>query len=389
MMHPIGTFPRGWLFGYGFAVAAVALAAVLTIWIEPLRGKSSFLIFFAAVMLSLWYGRLGPGLLAIALSVLTLDFFLIPPIHSIGTNIDEAAPLCVFVLLAVLMNALHAQRLGAERTLVATADELRIAGEIQQRLFPTTASERHGFDIAGACYPANATGGDYFDYLPMSNGCVGIAIGDVSSHGFGPALLMAELHAYLHALALTHDDVGEILTLTNRIVREDTADSHFITAFLGRLDPHDRSFTYAGAGHEGYILDSNGAIETLESTSLPLGIEKNVLIPCGPSISLKPGQIVLLMTDGVIEARCSNGDLFGVARALEIVRANREKTAQEIVDTVYNAILSHSQDTPRTDDIAVIVIKVQSDESSLDQVEIGGTEHSTGVTSLRSHRYDE
>ena len=104
-MHAIGTFPRSWLLRYGFAVVVVALAAVLTMLIEPLRGTSSFLIFFAAVTLSLWYGRLGPGLLAIALSVLTLDFFLIPPIYSIGTNIIETVQLCVFVLLAVWISS--------------------------------------------------------------------------------------------------------------------------------------------------------------------------------------------------------------------------------------------------------------------------------------------
>jgi phosphoserine phosphatase RsbU/P len=87
------------------------------------------------------------------------------------------------------------------------------------------------------------------------------------------------------------------------------------------------------------------------------------------------------MTDGVIETGSSNGDLFGLARALDIVRANRDKTAQEIVDTVYKAVRSHTQNTPPTDDIAVIVIKVQSDESSFDQVKMGRSERSTGVTS--------
>ena len=100
-----------------------------------------------------------------------------------------------------------------------------------------------------------------------------------------------------------------------------------------------------------------------------------------PAMGRKPNQIVLLMTDGVFEARSVHGHLFGVARALDTVRANRDKTAQQIVDIVYNAVLNHFQDIPPMDDIAVIVIKVQSVESSLDQVKIGRWEGSTGFTS--------
>src|SRR4029079_8131504 len=110
--------------------------------------------------------------------------------------------------------------------------ELRLARDVQQRLFPAPQLPVAGLDIAGGSCPAEATGGDYFDYVPMQDGRLAVAIGDVCGHGLGPALLMAELRAYLRALMLTRNDVGEIVGLLNRAITGDT--DRFVTLLMAK-----------------------------------------------------------------------------------------------------------------------------------------------------------
>ena len=154
------------------------------------------------------------------------------------------------------------ERKRAEKELLENKEQFRVAREIQQRLFPKSAPALAGFDIAGASYPAEATGGDYFDYLSMLNDRLGIIVGDVTGHGVGPALLMAETRAYLRVLAGRREDVGEILTRANSVLSEDVGNERFVTLFLARLDPSTRSLVYASAGHPtAYILDAKGDIK--------------------------------------------------------------------------------------------------------------------------------
>src|SRR6185436_14446387 len=97
-----------------------------------------------------------------------------------------------------------------------------------------------GLDIAGKSFPADATGGDYFDFLPMLNDCTGLVVGDVTGHGVGPALLMSETRAYLRILAKTNSDAGVILTKANKVLAEDVGYERYVTLFLARLNPESR-----------------------------------------------------------------------------------------------------------------------------------------------------
>src|SRR5204863_10180898 len=141
------------------------------------------------------------------------------------------------------------ERKRAEKELRQNQEQFRVAREIQQHLFPKAAPALPGFDIAGASYPAEATGGDYFDYLPMLNEGLGVIAGDVTGHGVGPALLMAETRAYLRVLTGRREDVGEILTRANGVLAEDIGQERFITLFMARLDPRSRTLAYASPSH--------------------------------------------------------------------------------------------------------------------------------------------
>jgi CheY-like chemotaxis protein len=149
------------------------------------------------------------------------------------------------------------ERKRAEDELRGNQEQFRVAREIQQRLFPKALPQFGPFNIAGASYPAEATGGDYFDYLTMADGCLGVVVADVTGHGVGPALLMAETRAYLRILARNRYDVGEILARANRMLAEDVGFERFVTLILARLDPGSQSLIYVSAGHPaGYVFDA-------------------------------------------------------------------------------------------------------------------------------------
>lgn len=239
--------------------------------------------------------------------------------------------------------------------------ELRIARQIQQRLFPSSSPNLPGFDIAGASYAASETSGDYYDFIPMLAGALAVVIGDVSGHGMGPALLMADARAYLRALALTCSDVGDILTRANTAILADTADEHFVTLFFARIDPVARSIVYGSAGHTpGYILGASGEVrEEMSSTEMPLGITADARFTHDAPIPLHSGDVIVLLTDGIVEAVSSDRAVFGYQRAIESVRRHRDKPARAIVDALYLEVQEFAKGQPQRDDITAVVVKVE------------------------------
>ena len=242
------------------------------------------------------------------------------------------------------------ERRHAEVLLHAREREFSLARAIQQGLLPKAPPVLPGFEIAGASYPTQETGGDYFDFIPMSDGHWGIALGDASGHGIAAALLIAETRAYLRALALTHADPGQVLDRVNRRLVEDITTGHFVTLFLARLNPLTRSLVYSSAGHlPGYLLDGRGEVRlVLPSTGLPLGLDPAGAFPIGLAVRLEPGDLLLLLSDGIIEATSGAGPQFGIERALEVVRAHRHEPAGDIVAALVQEVRMWSQSPPRT-----------------------------------------
>jgi phosphoserine phosphatase RsbU/P len=252
------------------------------------------------------------------------------------------------------------RRRQAEKALRETHEQMRAAREIQQRLFPAAAPRLPGLDIAGASFPAEATGGDYFDYVPLPDGTLGVVVSDVTGHGFGPALVMASTRAYLRALTQTHTDVATVLKLANRVLTGDVGTDRFVTLLFARLDPEARTLAYANAGHPtGYVLDALGLVkQQLGSTSIPLGVLPECDFPAGDPVVLAPGDMVVLLTDGVVEARSPDNTPFGTQRVFDLVRVYRHDPARLIVSNLYHAVLAFTQDAPQVDDITAVVIKV-------------------------------
>jgi serine phosphatase RsbU (regulator of sigma subunit) len=253
------------------------------------------------------------------------------------------------------------ERMKAEKALFLREAEVGIAKKIQQGLVPKAPPVLAGFEIAGASYPAVETGGDYFDFFPLLDSCQGVAIADASGHGLGPALLVTETRAYLRAFALTDEDIGRIVARVNRCLSEDVGAGNFVTLLLARLDPDTLSLFYTSAGHTpGFLFDALGRVKTrLESTGIPLGIATDGDFPLAPTIALQSGDLVLLITDGVVEACAPDGTAFGYQRAIDLVRLYHRDTAAQIALNLYHGVRAFSHNLSQEDDITVVIIKVR------------------------------
>ena len=237
--------------------------------------------------------------------------------------------------------------------------ELRIARQVQQNLFPRRAPQTVGLEISGAAWSAEATGGDYFDYIPMQDGGLALAIGDVSGHGLGAALLMAALRAYLRAFLLTGSEIGEIVRLLNAALEPDAPPGRFATLLLARFDPESRGIIYSSAGHlPGYVLGPDGRIKReLRSTGIPLAIASDVEFPSARIPPLAPGDLLLMITDGMVEAMGRDGKLFGAERLLNVVRARLCEPAETITAALHDAINNFRGTTEPLDDMTVVIVK--------------------------------
>jgi PAS domain S-box-containing protein len=254
-----------------------------------------------------------------------------------------------------------------ERRKAAEIDSRHLlARTVQQRLFPTAPPQDCGFELGGAVYTADKTGGDYFDYLSLPESTTGVAIGDVSGHAFDAALVMAQTRAYLRSIAQTSADPGEILTRINRVLTGDIPESQFVTLVFASLHAPSNTMRYASAGHTtGYVLDRSGVVKSeLPSTGIPLGIFPDTSFETVAVPALAEGDLVALFTDGVTEAENTKGIPFGAERALDEVRRHRDEPASKIVHRVYRAVRDFAGRRAQDDDITMVICRVGGREET-------------------------
>jgi sigma-B regulation protein RsbU (phosphoserine phosphatase) len=240
--------------------------------------------------------------------------------------------------------------------------EFDLARKIQEGLLPQPAPRHQGLEIAGCCLSAEATGGDFFDFLSLSDGTLGVAIGDASGHGLGSALVAAMTQASLRTMTLLKQpvDLVDMLTACNQLLCDETADERFVTLLLASIVPGSRLLLYSSAGHPpGLILSSDGELKAIvPSTDVPLGILQHASFPLGNVMAMEQGDLVVLVTDGVIEAMAPNRELFGTRRIVEVASNSRTQPAQEIATSICQAAREYTKGDAQHDDITAVVIKV-------------------------------
>jgi serine phosphatase RsbU (regulator of sigma subunit) len=239
----------------------------------------------------------------------------------------------------------------------ANVDNLRAAEKIQMGLLPQEQPDIAGYDVAGDTLAAGHVGGDYYDFIPLKDKRWAIALGDVSGKGLPAALLMATLQATLRSLALQGTSCHQSTTDCNHLLYLSTTPDKFATLFYSRLDTRSNVLTYCNAGHERPLyLTSSGRTKRLTSGGLAAGVlehfdyEDDIVI-------LQPGETVVIFSDGVTDMENSAEEPFGEDRLVQLVEANRDCTATELVQRIIDEVRDHAGGAERFDDVTVVVIK--------------------------------
>jgi uncharacterized protein YndB with AHSA1/START domain len=228
------------------------------------------------------------------------------------------------------LNAEYAQQFGINPHLRKQAQEYEEAREVQQGLMPKQIPQIPGVEISGSWRPARIVGGDYFDVFDFSERRVGLCIADVSGKGMPAALLMSNLQAVVKALASEDISPKELVEKVNRVMCRNTTEAKFITLFYGLLDVDDKTLRYANAGHNAPILTRrDGAQVRLEAGGLILGIFPEGSYEEG-EIELRPGDRLVMFTDGLSEAVDGEGEEFGEERVAELSRCTRQLSAEAL-----------------------------------------------------------
>lgn len=257
----------------------------------------------------------------------------------------------------------HVVSVGRDVTQLRRAAErestLLLARSVQQRLFPSGPPLAPGFDIYGATFVADVTGGDYYDFIPLSGERLGIVVADVSGHGFDSALLMAETRSVLRATTQTTSEASDILGVVNRVLHADTEPHRFATVLLVILHMPSGTLTYSNAGHPpGYLLDGDGAVRAeLGATGLPLGLFPASLYKTCSQLRVQPGDTLVLLTDGVTDCGKPEEELFGVERTLEVIRSFPGARSAEVVDGLYRSVRAFENGAAQRDDVTAVVVR--------------------------------
>jgi serine phosphatase RsbU (regulator of sigma subunit)/predicted enzyme related to lactoylglutathione lyase len=237
------------------------------------------------------------------------------------------------------------------------AQEMEIARQVQSRLFPQQRPRFASLDYDGVCIQAKAVGGDYFDFLDLGAGRLGLVVGDIAGKGMPAALLMANLQAAIRSLAVAGaSHPGQFLSVVNRLLFQNTETSAYATLLFAEMDPSVRRIRFVNCGHVPAVLArANGDLQRLRATGTVLGLFETWECVVAET-SFEPGDVLALCTDGITEAADENGEEFGeegLARAL--VRGSNQ-SARELVLSITDDVRRFSSQE-QNDDITLIVAR--------------------------------
>jgi serine phosphatase RsbU (regulator of sigma subunit) len=257
--------------------------------------------------------------------------------------------------------ALHEAEM--ERQLKQVEHDLEIARSIQQSLLPRIRPTVSGLEISGWNLPAEATGGDYFDWKKLRDGRLVVTLADVTGHGIGPALLASVCRAYARSSFDTHDDVVEALQRVNQYFGEDLTTGRFAT-FVAAVCSEDGSkveLLSAGQGPLFVYSSARDSFEELVAHAIPLGLLPQLNADAPAVLNLQLGDMVVLATDGFFEWENADSEQFGFARLTQTIRESRHLPPEEIIAQLYKAVQAFANGTKQMDDLTAVVIKRVAD----------------------------
>ena len=251
----------------------------------------------------------------------------------------------------------HALLAIVEQTEKLIELELAQASEIQKNFLPPEAPSFPGYDLAGYNLPCRTVGGDYYDFLPYKDGRLGLVVGDVSGKGLPAALLMSNLQARVQMLAETAPDPASAVTTLNRNLAQRAHVGKFITFFYAVLDTATGNLQYSNAGHNRPILlRPDGRIEELSRSGMVMGILESIQYELG-EITLEPGAMLALFSDGVTEASTAKGEEFGDKGLARFLETHKEKPCAEILTELVGHVRDWCGTTSLADDFTIVLLR--------------------------------
>ncbi len=244
-----------------------------------------------------------------------------------------------------------------EKSYLKLQHELGVAAIIQYNLLPEKMPGVHGYDIAGTSVAAQMVGGDYFDFIWVDDSHLAFCLGDVAGKGLSAAMLMANLQATLRGQAAITISARDCMARSNKLLFHSTGSDRFVTCFYGVLNTEEHTICYCNAGHDTPFLFSNSdEPQRLSSDSLVLGMMED--FPYNEAtIQIHKGDVLVIYSDGVTEAKNITDEQFGEERLEEIIKENRDASADDIINKITEAVRSHMGNTEPMDDITMVVIK--------------------------------
>ena len=236
--------------------------------------------------------------------------------------------------------------------------ELEIAKQVQLHLFPQRVPLMKTLDYVGICKAAREVGGDYYDFLEIGPGRLGLVVADISGKGISSALLMAGLQALLRSHAHLHGDRAELLVWDiNRLMHSSTSNGKYASLFYGFYDDTSRLLAYVNAGHLPPILyRKDGSCSRLKTGGMVVGMMPDSAYR-QEVIKLEPGDILLIFSDGITEAMNLRDQEFGEERLVQLLSPLAQSSAQSISETILNKIAEHVGTAPQHDDSTLVVLK--------------------------------
>ncbi len=270
---------------------------------------------------------------------------------------DEETARCLAVLAAV---ALSRALLVEDRALKQKMErDLAVASDIQTRILPSTIPQPAGYDIAGWSRPAEQTGGDVFDVIPVDDQRLALLLGDATGHGIGPALSVTQVRSMLRLGLRVGAGLDNIVQQINAQLTEDLPSNRFVTAFFGVLDASTHRLLFQSAGQAPLLHHraADGDTDQYNSTSLPLGILDELRFDSDPVMALGVGDIVALISDGIFEYQNPDRVEFGIERVIETLARSADLGSEAIIESLRDEVEQYAGGAPQLDDMTMLIVK--------------------------------
>lgn len=274
--------------------------------------------------------------------------------ENFSTNDERLLSIIASQSASVLENA---RLYEEEQMLISMKEEMRLTRKIQLNLLPKELPIIQGYEIIASSIPAKEVGGDYYDFIELPNNKLAFCLGDITGKGLPAAMLMSNLQATLRGQILNNTKPCECITNANRLLYYSTEPDKFATLFYGVLDHKNDTISYCNAGHDNPIIVSQiSNTKFIKTGGLLMGAIAESTYE-EDELKLNSGDLVVVFSDGITEAMNENNEVFSLEKLNEIVKENAELSANELHDTIYNAVKTHAQNAEQSDDITLLIIK--------------------------------